>query len=337
MTRPVQATACGAVKPGAVPMRFRSGSRLPIARYRLSVRMQSDLQLPGYAGSVLRGQFGAALRHLSCTMDETPCDRCERYRTCGYPAIFESPGAPAGSSTGFEKSPNPYVIEPPLSTDRILAGELLIFHLVLIGDSLTRLALIVKAWQLAFQIGIGVTRSSGHLETIERLVPHASDLPVWNSERGEIVGRDFDIEIPAFANVTRTCLALATPLRLSRRGQILSAVQLTPVDLLASLIRRTTLLLRLHAGIECFFDGPSLLADARALQDGGSLTWRKWTRFSARQHREMPLGGVVGYWTFEGTLDRLMPWLWLAQYLHVGKNATFGLGKIDLVPATVDV
>jgi hypothetical protein len=44
----------------------------------------------------------------------------------------------------------------------------------------------------------------------------------------------------------------------------------------------------------------------------------------------MTLGGVIGEWTLRGDLASLMPWLWLGQWLHVGKNATMALGKYSL-------
>lgn len=61
--------------------------------------------------------------------------------------------------------------------------------------------------------------------------------------------------------------------------------------------------------------------------DGGherALQW--WTRFSSRQQQEKTLGGVTGDWTLEGELTELLPWFWLGQWLHVGKNATMGMG-----------
>ena len=47
----------------------------------------------------------------------------------------------------------------------------------------------------------------------------------------------------------------------------------------------------------------------------------------------MTLGGVLGTWALHGppeTLAATWPWLWLGQWLHVGKNATFGLGGYTL-------
>jgi hypothetical protein len=44
----------------------------------------------------------------------------------------------------------------------------------------------------------------------------------------------------------------------------------------------------------------------------------------------MTLGGVVGTWTLRGDLAPLLPWLWLGQWLHAGKNATMGMGRYTL-------
>jgi len=60
------------------------------------------------------------------------------------------------------------------------------------------------------------------------------------------------------------------------------------------------------------------------------LQWKDWTRFSSRQDQEMTLGGVIGEWTLSGDLEELLPWFWLGQWLHVGKNATMGMGKYSL-------
>ena len=45
---------------------LQAGAVLPVARYRFSFRMQDELRLPDYSGSLLRGNFGAALRRTAC-------------------------------------------------------------------------------------------------------------------------------------------------------------------------------------------------------------------------------------------------------------------------------
>ena len=39
-------------------------AELPIARYRFSFTLETEMRLPEYAGSTLRGVFGHALRRL---------------------------------------------------------------------------------------------------------------------------------------------------------------------------------------------------------------------------------------------------------------------------------
>ena len=39
---------------------------LPLARYRFHWRVSAPIHLPAYAGSMLRGAFGHALRRLAC-------------------------------------------------------------------------------------------------------------------------------------------------------------------------------------------------------------------------------------------------------------------------------
>jgi hypothetical protein len=44
----------------------------------------------------------------------------------------------------------------------------------------------------------------------------------------------------------------------------------------------------------------------------------------------MILGGVVGDWRLAGDLAELLPWLWLGQWLHAGKETTMGMGMYAL-------
>jgi hypothetical protein len=61
-----------------------------------------------------------------------------------------------------------------------------------------------------------------------------------------------------------------------------------------------------------------------------ALAWRDWERYSARQDSRMKLGGMVGSVTYVGALTDFLPYLLYAEYLHVGKNTSFGLGRMRL-------
>ena len=52
-------------------------------------------------------------------------------------------------------------------------------------------------------------------------------------------------------------------------------------------------------------------------------------RLEARQQQAMTLGGVQGCWTLRGSAEavaQVWPWLWLGQWLHVGKETMMGMG-----------
>ena len=64
---------------------------LPLARYRFHWRVSAPIHLPAYAGSMLRGAFGHALRRLACMTRQADCGACPLLRTCPYPGIFAPP------------------------------------------------------------------------------------------------------------------------------------------------------------------------------------------------------------------------------------------------------
>ena len=63
---------------------------------------------------------------------------------------------------------------------------------------------------------------------------------------------------------------------------------------------------------------------------GEGLRWFDWGRYSQRQQQEMQLGGLLGSVQLQGDLAPFAPLLHQGQWLHVGKNATMGLGGYRL-------
>jgi hypothetical protein len=307
---------------------------LPLARYRFIFRMAAPLRLPDYAGSLLRGQFGAALRRVACMTGDKTCDGCPLRATCPYPAIFEAPAPAAHAMQAFSHVPNPYVIEPPPFGTRLIdAGGALEFGVVLVGRAVAQLSLVSFALQQALEGGLGRERARGRLERIAWQAGTAADdlVTVWLDGDAAIAAHDARIAPPPMTDAQAVHLTLQTPLRLQQQGRPVRAEALTPRKLIADLLRRLTLLAEFHA------DRPGLAADAanlvrhaETLAHRPALRWQDWSRYSSRQQREMTLGGAIGEWTLTGELGPLLPWLWLGQWLHVGKNATMGMGRYTL-------
>ena len=106
--------------------------------------------------------------------------------------------------------------------------------------------------------------------------------------------------------------------------------------LLRALLRRISALSYFHCGQRIEADFAGLAARSRAVVLARDATaWRDWTRFSSRQDARMDLGGIIGEAEYEGDLAEFLPWLFWGQIAHVGKNATFGLGRIALSKCSI--
>lgn len=308
---------------------------LPVARYRFRAQVQGELRLPPYAGSLLRGAFGAALRRVACMTGLPACPACPLYRTCPYPALFETPPQPTPLPQQFSQVPNPYVVEPPASgTRRVPAGETLEFHMVLIGhEALRQLPLVVHAWQRALAHGLGRMRVPAVLREVAWCSDEGHHEPVFEESDTRLHPHDAALVVPAPPpGLTTLRLHIETPLRIQHQGHALGPQRLDTRTLILAAVRRATLMLHVHCGHDAAPDMPSVLnAAASAVDDRAGLSWQDWTRYSSRQQQEMALGGVVGQWRLAGSaLAAAWPWLWLGQWLHLGKNATMGLGAYRL-------
>ena len=308
-------------------------SQFPLVRYRFSFKIDTPLYLPDYAGSTLRGAFGGALRRVACMTREPECKSCGLYRSCPYPQIFETPPPELHLLQKFSQIPNPYVIEPPSWGERTYQrGETLQFNFVVAGRARQQLPFIVLAWQRAFQRGVGRGGGTATLMLIEHLTQREA-IPIYSIEQPSLVEHETLLRLPEMAETSTVTLNIETPLRLQDNGKPLGPDKLQSRDLLIGLLRRIALISEFHTGLVLPIDFAGLAKQAEAVRGEKELRWLDWTRYSNRQQQKMSLGGVVGRWRLHGNIAPFMPSLYFGQWLHVGKNATFGMGSYCLTEA----
>lgn len=301
----------------------------PVARYRLEWQATTPLRLPDYAGSMLRGAFGHALRQLACMTRRKDCPGCPLLGSCPYPAIFAPPPPAAHALQKFSAIPVPYVIEPPEGGARLLGpGESFDFNMVLLGRALAELPLVILAWRRALARGIGAGEGSAELLRVVHC-GRDGDSEVHRPDTGTLAAHARRITLPAAgeAGAKPVTLHFVTPLRLQHNGHALAPHRLEARVLLMALARRASLLAEFHGDGPLVEDFAPLRAACADIRDARRLAWRDWTRYSSRQRQTMALGGVVGEWTLSGPLAPFRRLLELGQWLHVGKEAAFGLGR----------
>ncbi|NOY83933.1 MAG: CRISPR system precrRNA processing endoribonuclease RAMP protein Cas6 [Nitrospirae bacterium] len=280
---------------------------LLVSRFHFTLVVTSPIYLPKNKGATLRGGFGNALKAVCCTVPHTACSDCPRFRVCAYPTLFETP-LPIAATRMVKGNaiPRPFVIEPPLGEKMCYApGDVMTLSLVLIGKASASLPYFVRAFEVLGKEGLGMGRGHFKVETVQLL----------ETEKEPVV---------ECQNIT---LHFLTPTRIVVKGQAKKDLDF-PL-LFRTLLRRIENLRAFH-GVN--HDGaldPPVHAEAVQVISS-SLKWIEQERYSSRQKQNMPQDGFVGKISFEGNLGSFLPYLSLGELVHVGKGATFGMGRFEI-------
>lgn len=292
---------------------------LPLLLLRINVKQCQDLQLPPYAGSMLRGAFGHALKHVACTTKLPSCQQCPLAQLCVYTQVFEAAVHVQDQST--PQFVNPYVIKSPSLTNRyIKANSIWHFDMVLIGKAIEQWPIVAFAWQKACQDGFGKGKSAAQLIAIYQddhvLFPHQTPLNHYHPTL-----------VKPLNSSTQIALDFVTPLRLQHQNHvILHGEQLNAAILLTALVKRIQRLAELHA-TPFSLQMPPLLAAAQHITLHTQLKRDTLARYSNRQQRPMNLDGLIGRIVLSGDLSQFLALLALGELVHIGKNATMGMGQ----------
>jgi CRISPR-associated endoribonuclease Cas6 len=309
---------------------------IPYVRLAFSLRACGPAVLPAYKGSMLRGAFGQALRRMVCVMGpRQECAGCRLRRECVYTRLFETfiEGQPPPFLRGLPTSPRPYVFEPRGEQRQLATGEALDFELLLIGQACDLQAFAVLAVERMADAGLGHGR---HRFAVKRVTCREAD-GLWREVPGGADGPPPPPADPApsypaaeLPDSSRALLRFLTPTRIKVKDHLVASIGFRA--LVFSMLRRTLELAHFHvpgAAIGWHFR-PLLDATAAVQVKVADLRWHDWQRYSNRQGRKMSLGGFVGEIELEGDLAPFAHLLRTAEIVHVGKGATFGLGKIAI-------
>lgn len=312
--------------------------RFRLAKYMLEIESGKDgLNLPTYKGSTFRGGFGHAFRSMVCTMKKTDCTNCLLKEQCPYSYIFEtSPGHRSEVLNNFEEVPRPYVIEPPPEKKTFYKpGEKIRFELILIGKAIEYLPYFLVTFVELGNMGIGRGRKpyvlrrvlgQNPFKKVEHLIYSDEDKKVRNCDitiTGEDILNRADNGVHSPDQIT---LSFQTPTRIKYDNHF--ATKLEFHILIGNLLRRFSNLSYFHNNTKISIDYKTFVETATQVIIKNDFTvWEDWERYSSRQQDRMKMGGLVGNISYEGNLAPYLPLIILGEYIHAGKNITFGLGK----------
>jgi hypothetical protein len=297
---------------------------------RFQLKAREEFVLPAYKGATFRGGFGYVFKKSVCAARFVPaCKECILAPSCVYAYVFETVRPDnAEVMRKYEHVPHPFVLCPPTGRQRLIRkDDTLDLEMVLIGRAIEYLPYFVLTVDGLARDGLGADKGKCELLSVssgEKVIFTPDNLHI------QVMPPLSLPELSAHHDWQKLTLNFLTPLKLQRQGRIIKK-GLTFQDIFRALLRRITLLAVFHCGVqhsEIDIDFKELIEKAGHIQTIKDNTrWFHWSRYSTRQKRVMPAGGLVGDITFEGDFAPFWPFLLLGEYFHVGKNTSFGLGK----------
>jgi CRISPR-associated endoribonuclease Cas6 len=336
--KPTAAGPSSVEVPSSAPAAAYSLPRIPYLCLRLILRAVDHARLPPYKGSLLRGAFGHALRAAVCAMGPSqPCASCRLRPVCVYTRLFETfvEHTPPPFLRGLPTSPRPYVFEPTGDEREFPPGAALQFDLVLIGQAVALQQYALLAIERMASAGLGRDRFRFALESATYRDPGGTWQELAHDGESMPPAPAPSLLPPAVVDDgAGAVLHFLTPTRIKVHDHLAPTIAFRP--LVFAMLRRVLELAYCHvpdSRVDWTFR--PLLERAQAVRIVVTdLRWHDWQRYSNRQRTAMTLGGFVGTIEVEGDLSPFWPLLRTAEVVHLGKGATFGLGKLAIVART---
>ncbi|RMH12954.1 MAG: CRISPR system precrRNA processing endoribonuclease RAMP protein Cas6 [Gammaproteobacteria bacterium] len=273
----------------------------------------------------MRGALGYVLKDVACQVSHKQCDICFLKDICPYQIIFwGSPPANRSILRRYPSIPQPFVLDVPSpgswGDDPIRVK----WALRLFGEAGRWSPYIVETFRRIAKRGIGPRR-----------VPFSIDL-IRDGNNGRVIWSDnnSNLTVPVMDPIPPSDQPLNgvvrwhfhTPLHLRVRGR--SAQQIEGMDIILAGRRRWQILTHMF--------GATTRPEILERLDHASFKvvnqqLRGWSiyRYSGRQKRKVRLSGLIGWVDIEGPWHRVGEWAQYVYRIHLGKNTSFGLGRVS--------
>ena len=222
--------------------------QVPYLRLRVVLRACTEVTLPPYKGSMLRGALGHALRRAVCSMGRgSVCQSCPLGLACVYTSLFETfiDGGPQAFVAGLPASPHPYVIEPGDSTREYGAGDPLQFDLLLFGQAASLQPFVIMALDRMAKNGLGSRRDPFRLEEVRFQDQHGIFQPGYRRGQRRWPGQVKSV-LPALngLDARKIKLRFFTPTRIKIKRRLIQDFDFK--TLVFKMLRRTLEIAHFH-------------------------------------------------------------------------------------------
>lgn len=305
--------------------------QLPLAEYQFTYQAQAPITLPELSGTLWHSVLGKALRELSCTTGLSQCDNCPQIKACDYSRLFSSiPSEPSDLLKNYRNIPTPHLFRYETNElQKIATGQSFTIKIILIGSASEKLSLLIKAMQRAGENGFNRERHKARLLQVVQKTP-------YGIERGILLDNNpaqqgLAMLYPILKPLKQVRLHFKTPYR--QTGKAANSPHFLLDHFIMTLIRRISQLQYFHAQAKLDTDFIYLKQLAQSLPSNNQKI--KKSRFKSlrkRKNQHQQTAGWIGYIDINlQNHQALWEYLYLGQWLNVGKNASMGFGQYQLI------
>jgi hypothetical protein len=313
-----------------------------ISKLYITLRTREDIVLPIFKESALRGGFGSTFKRMVCvhSMEKTCC-QCILANKCAFSVIF----SPSQNDEGFLKHhiaiPRPFALYINPNKTAFLQQDKIKIEMLLIGKAIEYFPYVFLSLQELGNTGWGKPNAKGErgkftIEKIEELTEEGSKRIIYEENKKEagLMPKGFILKNALERQyVQNKCgrfkTVFETPVRMKKDKKIVTYPEFY------ILIR--TVIHRLNSFSYFYGDGNLLKGAAPIIEKAKKVriiecktNFEQFPYYSKRQNEKLYLGGLVGEVVYEGNLALFYNYLKSAELLGIGKNTTFGFGRMRL-------
>lgn len=300
---------------------------LPLSRYHFEYHVESSVFFPQQSGSLWHSVLGKSLKDLVCIAKYQECTQCSIAHQCDYTGVFTGI-RPENSEImrKYSTIPAPHVFQTTLAakTD-YKPNETLGIDLVLCGHANDKLPSLVRALYVAGLQGVGKSRGRLQLKQVTQFT--GNELPKALLAKQQLLEAitSLPVEIPVVPSSVK--LTFVTPYKPSGKADNGHGIDFG--RFLMAIIRRVDLIQYFSTGVKLQADFKALKALTESLEIlNVDLDFRRSSRYSAAAGREKDTSGFMGSVAFNlNGYEALWPFIYIGQWLNVGKNASMGFGR----------
>lgn len=326
---------------------------IPVVELAFSAVLERDDHGLRFLGPTVRGALGTVLKDTVCQVAHRDCARCHLAGLCTYPLIFDG-RAPEDRTIlrRYPTIPQPFVLDVAGPGSWTGTPRELLFGIRLFGDAGDHWTTVIDTIEAMGRRGLGSGRTRFRVAGVQDASTGAL---VWhNGAPGQVPARAVHLhQGPPFTK-SMVRIRFETPLSLRDGGQRALSPP-SPLALILAARRRLQILTAFYGCVPDALASHTTLSVGRTTPapddrdapppprrfdeeefrviDAQTSDW-SIERFSGRQQRRVPLGGITGHMVIEGPWPEVGGWFRMLERTHLGKHTSFGLGRITVEELT---